>query len=89
IKQAIDENGIVYQQIEMKFVDRAKAAKLAMQHRGLLRLHKQKAEKEFNIDWERFAKPIKIEVEIDEIDEIEEAIAKPEKVLGLTTESES
>ncbi|MDA0240233.1 MAG: hypothetical protein O3A84_09445, partial [Proteobacteria bacterium] len=74
------------QQIEMKFVDRAKAAKLAMQHRGLLRQNKQKAKQEFNIDWERFAKPIKIE---EEVDELEEIIANPQKVLGLTTESES
>ena len=85
IRQVIDENGRVYQQIEMRFVDRAKAAKLAMQHRGLLRQNKQKAKQEFNIDWDRFAKPIKIE---NEIDEIEEAIANPEKVLGLTTKSE-
>ncbi|MDA0834458.1 MAG: terminase small subunit [Planctomycetota bacterium] len=85
IKQAIDENGIVYQQIEMKFVDRVKAAKLAMQHRGLLRQNKQKAKQEFNIDWDRFTRPIKIEIEVDEI---EEAIANPEKVLGLTTKSE-
>lgn len=79
VKQAIDQDGNTFQQIELKLVPKIAALELSMKHRGMLAPKKHEVKQQFNFDWDRLAQPWR---HIEEDDPIEQAINDPAKYLA-------